>query len=123
MNMSFINRASPHEVLSFFTQPIYPSAKDWLSMDLIQSAIMTSSLINLPLAGGELGFQCAVREHTHMHTDMNVAGIRVHFFFVSGIMGKFLDMLVKSEISQQQLDGLSQHLEQSLFTKDYLMLA
>lgn len=59
MNMSFINRASPHEVLSFFTQPIYPSAKDWLTMDVIQSAIMTSSLINLPLAEGEPCLQFA----------------------------------------------------------------
>lgn len=47
MNMSFINRASPHEVSSFFTQPIYPSARDWLTMSSVQSAIMTSSLINL----------------------------------------------------------------------------
>lgn len=52
MKMSFINRASPHEVLSFFIQRIYPSAKDWLTMEVIQSAIMTSSLINLPLAKG-----------------------------------------------------------------------
>lgn len=59
--MSFISRASPHEVLSFFIQPIHPSAKDWLTMDTIQSAIMTSSLINPPHDGEEAG------QHPHTH--------------------------------------------------------
>lgn len=78
MNMSFINRASPHEVLSFFTQPIYPSAKDWLTMDGIQSAIMTSSLINLPHAKGEPGLQFGPRTHTHAEATVSV--ISRHFF-------------------------------------------
>lgn len=95
MNMSFINRASPHEVLSFFTQPIYPSAKDWLTMDAVQSAIMTSSLINLPLAEREPYLQFSPHTHRHVHTHTHetaVSAISRHFFFFlfPGIMGKFL---------------------------------
>ena len=64
MNMSFINGASPHEVLSFFAQCIYPSARDWLTMEVIQSAIMTSSLINLPLTMGQPWLQFGRSTHT-----------------------------------------------------------
>lgn len=64
MNMSFINCASPHEVLSFFTQRIYPSAKDWLTMEVIQSAIITSSLINPPLARRQPSLQFGTHTHT-----------------------------------------------------------
>ena len=95
MNMSFISRASPHEVLSFFTQQIYPSAKDWLTMEVIQSAIMTSSLINLPLAKGQpcLQFGMCTRSHTHMGAQTNVSVISRYFFLtVSGILGKFLSV-------------------------------
>lgn len=65
MNMPSINRASHHEVLSIFTKCIHPSAKDWLTMDVIQSAIMTSPLINLPLAKGDLYLAFHTRTHTH----------------------------------------------------------
>lgn len=132
MNMSFINRASPHEVLSFFTQPIYPSAKDWLTMDAVQSAIMTSSLINLPLAEREPYLQFSPHTHRHVHTHTHetaVSAISRHFFFFlfPGIMGKFLatgngsdqwrywsvvNTLVQSE--QWLLDGSPWHLVQTI---------
>lgn len=48
-------------------------------MDVIQSAIMTSSLINLPRAEGEPGLQFGPR--THMHAEATVSVISEYFFF------------------------------------------
>lgn len=80
MNMSFISRASPHEVLSFLTQRIHPSAKDWLTMDVIQSAIMTSSLINLTLANPAYSLAHTLTcTHTHAHWDNRVGYQQVLF--------------------------------------------
>lgn len=60
-------------------------------MDVIQSAIMTSSLINLPRAMGKPGLWFGPR--THMHTEAAVAGISRHC--VSGLWdhGKVLTFL------------------------------
>lgn len=79
MNMSFISHASPHEVLSFFTQSIHPWAKDWLTVDVIQSAIMTSSLINLTLANPAYSLA-----HAHTCTLTAVSVISRCFFWDHG---------------------------------------
>lgn len=117
MNMSFINRASPHEVLSFFTQPIHPSAKDWLTMNVVQSAIMTSSLINLtPTSPREKpGFRfyafCFFFLPTHTRArpvGKCVRYQRAPFYsrFGSGIMGKFFFATVMaSPLGEGVLDG------------------
>lgn len=121
MNMSFINRASPHEVLSFFTQPIYPSAKDWLTMNVVQSAIMTSSLINLTphFAEGEtwltlfvvLCFLFFFLAHAHMCTPggETVSVSSGHFFFFSFWLrdhGKvFFATVMASPLGEGVLDG------------------
>lgn len=93
-------------------------------MDVIQSAIMTSSLINLPRAEGEPGLQFGPR--THMHAEATVSVISRYFFFfsVSGIMGKFLAAVMVSLLGRQYwsvglpavntLDGSPRHLVQTI---------
>lgn len=90
-------------------------------MDVIQSAIMTSSLINLPRAEGEPGLQFGPRTPRQL---CQLSAGTFFFFSVSGIMGKFLAAVMVSLLGRQYwsvelpavntLDGSPRHLVQTI---------